>query len=1142
MIAALIKSEEKILKFWQKNKIFEKSLKKTSNGKPFIFYEGPPTANGRPGIHHILARAFKDLIPRFQTMRGRFVLRKAGWDTHGLPVELEVEKKLGFKSKKDIEEYGIAKFNIQCKKSVWKYKQEWEKFTSRIGFWLDMDNPYVTYDKDYIESLWWIISQFHNKKLLEKNFRVAPYCPRCETPLSSHEVAQGYKTVEDPSVFVKFKIQGKVNAYFLVWTTTPWTLPANTALAVNKNLEYAKIYFHTTNETFILARDALKNIEGNFDVVGGYKGTDLLEMRYEPLYTFIAPNKPAYKVVDGNFVSAVEGTGIVHIAPAFGVDDMEVAKKNNLPILITIDSRGQFIDAVSLWQGKFVKDADPLIIENLKKRRLLYKEKKYLHEYPFCWRCKSPLLYFAQDSWFIAISKIKHKLIKNNEKINWRPSHLKKGRFGAWLEEAKDWAFSRKRYWGTPLPIWNCHKCDHVEVVGSYKELKEKSFFRNTFYFLRHGQALSNKKNILSSSLPEKFYNPLTGAGIQQAVKAAQKLKKEKIDIIFSSELLRARQTAEIVAKAVNAPVHYDCRLNEINFGVFEGRPVEDWAKFVEHYNDFYAKKPEGGQSRLEVRKRILDFIEEINKKYKNKKILIVSHGDTIWMAETALLNLGDKETIYFNENNRLKVGSLRKFKQVFYPTNNKGEFDPHRPFIDKIILRCDRCGGLMRRVEEIADVWFDSGAMPLAQAHFPFACAKMKSGKFKTKNISNLISYPADYIAEAIDQTRGWFYTLLAVSSAIDFGTSYKNVISLGHILDAKGQKMSKSLGNIVSPDEAIKKFSADGIRWFFYNVSTPGTSKRYDEKIISLSLRKFLLTYLNIVEFFDLYKPRKKLDPDFIYKRKRQSAMEEWIKIKFFNLLGEVTKDLEDYRITSAARKLQNFVLADLSQWYLRRSRGTIPNKPEVFYSVLWNLNKTLAPFIPFTTEKIFQELKKYSNKKTQVSVHLENWPEKKNIFAQEEIIEAMAMVRQVASLGMRQRKIHNIKVRQPLENITVLAQSHGVLNDELLDIIKEELNIKKVVLKQSKAVAQSELKVELNTALTDELIEEGILRDFLREAQNQRKKLGFKPNQKTSLIIKKNSPAEKLIRKFEAIVKEKINARNIKFSDIKEEFLIR
>ncbi len=1139
MIDDFVKSEEKILKFWQKNKIFEKSLKKTARGKPFIFYEGPPTANGLPGLHHVLARVFKDIILRFQTMRGRFVARKAGWDTHGLPVELEIEKKLGFKSKKEIEKFGIDKFNALCKKSVWKYKKEWEKFTQRIGFWIDTKNAYITYEKNYIESLWWIISRFHQKGLLEKSFRVAPYCPRCGTVLSSHEVAQGYKMIEEPSIFVKFKIQGRENEYFLVWTTTPWTLPANVALAVNKNLEYAKILFPSTNEAFILARETLKNIEGNFDVIDGYKGADLIDLRYEPIYTFIKPDKPAYKVVAGDFVSASEGTGIVHIAPAFGVEDMELSKKENLPILITIDAQGKFIDDVSVWSGKFVKDVDPLIIQDLKQKKLLYKEKKYLHEYPFCWRCKSPLLYFAQNSWFITMSKLKDKLLINNEKINWHPPYLKNGRFGAWLKEVKDWAFSRKRYWGTPLPIWTCRQCSHIEVLSSYEELKEKNFFKNTLYFMRHGQALSNQNQIVSSSVPEKFYNPLTKKGYLQSKKSAKQLKKEKIDLIFASELLRVRQTAEIVSKIVKAPIYYDSRLNEINFGVFDGGPIENWRKFFENYDDFYFKKPEGGESRFEVRNRILNFIEEINKKYKNKKILIVSHGDTIWMAESALLNLNHNETITFNEKSRLKLGSWRKLRPIIYPLNKKGEFDPHRPYIDKIILRCSNCSGLMTRVEEIADVWFDSGAMPLAQVHFPFEIFKsQKNKKLKIKNLSRLIPFPADYIAEGIDQTRGWFYTLHAVSTALNLGPSYKNVISLGHILDAKGQKMSKSLGNIVSPDEAIKKFSADGIRWFFFSISTPGTAKRYDEKIISHSLRRFLLTYLNISNFLNLYPPSKKLNPDFIYQNKKLTVLNQWIKIKFFKLLKDVSENLKNYRITSAARAIQDFTILDFSQWYLRRSREIIPEEPEVFYSVLWHLNKMLAPFIPFTTEKVFQELKKYSSKKASISVHLEDWPKLKNISSQEKIIEAMAITREITSLGMQQRKEKNIKVRQPLNKLSIWIQNLNIFNEELIQLIKEELNVKEIVLNKS---TSSNIKVELDTTLNEALIEEGQLRDLLRDMQNKRKKLGLKPNQKALLIVKKQSEIEKLVKKFESLIKKKINIRQIKFNDIKEDYLL-
>jgi isoleucyl-tRNA synthetase len=966
---------------------------------------------------------------------------------------------------------------------------------------------------------------------------VSPDCPRCATVLSSHEVAQGYKTTEDPSIFVKFKVQGQSDVYFLVWTTTPWTLPANVALAVNENLEYAKIYFYTTNETFILARDALKNIEGNFDVVGGYKGSQLVGMRYEPLYNFITPDKPAYKVFADDFVSSQEGTGIVHIAPAFGIDDFELAKKYDLPVLITIDDQGKFIDLISVWKGKFVKEADELIIEDLKKRKMLYKSGTCLHEYPFCWRCKSPLIYFAQSSWFVKISSIKDKLLANNEKINWHPEHQKYGRFGKWLSEVKDWAFSRKRYWGTPLPIWTCRQCNHIEVVSSYNDLKQKNFFKNTFYFLRHCQALSNQKNLLSSGPREKFFNPLTKSGVTQAKKLARQLKKEKIDIIFSSELLRARQTAEIIAKHIKVKVNFDSRLNEISFGALDGQSIKVWQDLVKDYKDFLTAKPQGGESRLDVRKRVLDFIEEINKKYKNKKILIVSHGDTIWMAETALLNLSLQEIINFNESQRLKVGAWRKFEPVKLPQDSSGKFDPHRPFIDRIILGCARCGGIMTRVEELADVWFDSGAMPLAQMHFPFA--QTKNLKFNLKSLIKKIPYPADYIAEGVDQTRGWFYTLLAVSSALDIGPSYRNVISLGLVLDAKGQKMSKSLGNIVSPSQAIEKFSADGIRWFFYTSSTPGTSKRYDEQVILLSLRKFLLTYLNIVQFFELYPPSKKLDPDFIYKNsKKFTTLERWVISNFFKLLKEVTQYLESFKITSASRKLQDFVVTDFSQWYLRNSREFIPSKPEVFYSILWNVNKILAPFIPFTTEDTFQKLKKYAVKKTEISVHLENWPRLKNKIIDENLLEAMKQARDIVSLGMKQRKEKNIKVRQPLNKVLIWVNDEKLMTNEILEIIKQQLNVKEAQVQKNNL---NELKVELDTTLTQDLIEEGKLRDLLRDIQNSRKILKLKPDQKIILLVNKGSETEKLVKKFSSLIKNKINIKKIDFKKIKEDFKI-
>jgi len=622
------KTEKKVLKFWKDNKIFGKSVKQRAKARDFIFYEGPPTANAPPGLHHVLARIFKDIIPRYKTMRGFRVIRKAGWDTHGLPVELQIEKKLNLKSKKDIERYGLSKFNEKCKTSVWKFTQGWKDLTERIAYWVDMDDPYITYNSEYVESLWWILKQIWEKKLLVQDFKVVPYCPRCGTPLSSHEVAQGYKKIKEPAIYIKLKIVSPnfQNTSFLVWTTTPWTLPGNVAIAVNNKITYVKVKIN--DEFLILAKERIKacGIEG--EIVQEFKGREFLNLRYEALYPAEDEvSRNAYKVIGADFVSLDEGTGLVHVAPAYGVEDMEAGKKNKLPILLNVDEEGKFRLNVEKWARMYFKEADPLIIEDLKDRRLLFKEELYEHDYPFCWRCKTPLFYYAKKSWFIEMTKIKKDLIANNQKINWFPSYLKKGRFGGWLKEVKDWAISRERYWGTPLPVWQCKECKSTEVIGSVNDILNKNFGSNNYFIMRHGESYKqtvDKK--ISRCWPEKTHCPLTENGKEEIKQKLKKLAKKEIDLIFSSDLLRTKQTAEILTKELKVQLIFDKRLREFNVGVFNGKKSGLFWEYVNKQKNWLEAKPKKGESLLAARKRMYGFVKEINKKYKNKNILIISH------------------------------------------------------------------------------------------------------------------------------------------------------------------------------------------------------------------------------------------------------------------------------------------------------------------------------------------------------------------------------------------------------------------------------------------------------------------------------------------------------------------------------------
>jgi len=887
MAIDILKTEEKILKFWKKNKIFEKSLKKREKNPNFVFFEGPPTANGRPGIHHVLTRVFKDIVCRYKTMRGYKVIRKAGWDTHGLPVELEIEKKLNFSSKNDIEKYGIEKFNKKCKESVWEYKKEWEKLTERIGFWIDMKNPYITYENNYIESVWWILKQIWQKGLIYKDYKVVYYCPRCETTLSSHELSQGYKRVKENSIYVKFPIKNSENRYFLVWTTTPWTLPANVALAINKDISYVEI--KKDEEKYILAKNRLSLFENEkIEIIEEFNGNELINknLEYIPLFDFVKPIKRAYFLILADFVSDKEGTGIVHIAPAFGEDDMEAGKKNNLDVFQTVNYQGKFKDEISLWKGIFVKDADPLIINNLKERNLLFKEEIYEHDYPFCWRCKFPLLYYAKESWFINMNEVKNDLLKNNQKINWVPDYLKEGRFGEWLKEVKDWAISRERYWGTPLPIWECEKCKEKTCIGSIKELLEKS----------------------------------------------------------------------------------------------------------------------------------------------EKKIKIK---------------------------------------------------DLHKPFIDKITLKCEKCNGKMKRMPEVLDCWFDSGSMPFAQYHYPFE---------NKDKIDKKEQFPADFICEGIDQTRGWFYTLLAVSTLLNFGNPYKNVISLGHILDENGEKMSKSKGNVVNPWEMINKYGIEAVRWYFYTINQPGEPKLFKEKDVLNALNRFILILLNCFIFLETYKK------DVRTKIESKDLLDKWIISRLNQLIIRVSFYLDKYDITSASRDIENFVVNDLSQWYIRVSRPRFQkpeNKKDLINAsstlnfVLLNLSKLLAPFIPFLSEEIYLNL----NKKGK-SVHLEDWPIADKRKINKKIEEKMEEARKIVSLSLSLRSEAKIKVRQPLKELKI-KNTKLKKEKELLEIIKNEINVKNISFDE-----KMEKEIDLNCEITEELRKEGDLRELIRNIKDLRKKLNLKP----------------------------------------------
>ena len=854
-----VQREKEVEHFWEENNIFEKSIDSRKKGESYVFYDGPPTANGKPHIGHVLTRAIKDMIPRYRAMKGYQVPRKAGWDTHGLPVELEVEKMLGLDGKEQIEEYGLEPFIKKCKESVWKYKGMWEDFSGTVGFWADMEHPYVTYDNNFIESEWWALKQIYDKGLLYKGFKIVPYCPRCGTPLSSHEVAQGYKTVKERSAVVRFKIKGE-GAYFLAWTTTPWTLSSNVALCVNPDETYCRVKA-ADGYTYIMAEALLDRVLGKlaeegkaaYEVLETYKGTDLEYKEYEPLYECTGvcaekQHKKGFYVTCDNYVTMTDGTGIVHIAPAFGEDDSKVGKKYDLPFVQFVDGKGD-LTAETPYAGMFVKDADPVVLKDLDAQGKLFEAPKFEHEYPHCWRCGSPLIYYARDTWFIKMTDVKDRLIANNDTINWIPESIGKGRFGDWLKNVQDWGISRNRYWGTPLNIWEC-ECGHRHSIGSIEELKS-----------------------MSDNCPD--------------------------------------------------------------------------------------------------------------------------------------------------------------------------DIELHRPYIDAVTIKCPECGKQMKRVPEVIDCWFDSGSMPFAQHHYPFENKELFEAQF-----------PADFISEAVDQTRGWFYSLLAISTLIFDKAPYKNVIVLGLVQDENGQKMSKSKGNAVDPFEALQQYGADAIRWYFYTNSAPWLPNKFHGKVVTEGQRKFMGTLWNTYAFYVLYAEIDKFDPT---KHKieydKLSVMDKWLLSKMNSMVKAADDNLNNYRIPEAAKAMQDFV-DDLSNWYVRRGRerywavGMSQDKVNA-YMTLWTalctLCKCAAPMVPFITEEIYQNIVRSVDAAAPESIHLCDYPAVDESMVDLKLESDMDEVLDIVVLGRSARNGANLKNRQPL-NVMYVKADHA-LDSYYVDIIRDELNLKKV-----------------------------------------------------------------------------------------------
>ncbi|HAE36552.1 TPA: isoleucine--tRNA ligase [Candidatus Nomurabacteria bacterium] len=1162
--------EEEVLKFWKENKIFEKSLEKDAPKGEYVFYEGPPTANGKPGIHHLEARAFKDVIPRYKTMQGFHVRRKGGWDTHGLPVELQVEKKLGLISKKAIEEYGIAQFNKECKESVWEYTDLWEKFTERMGYWVDQKNAYVTYHNDYIESVWNVIKTVNEKGLLYKDYKVVPWCPRCGTTLSSHELAQGYQDVKDLSVYAKFKVKGQDNTYILAWTTTPWTLPGNVALAVGKDIEYIKSTipdnfnpadfglgdFNVSSGTYIYAREnALKdNSKDNYlhklDWLAGMnhikseivKGSNLVGLEYDPLYPYLSNTisdieKPklekAFKVYSADFVTTEDGTGVVHTAVMYGVDDFNLGTSIGLPKHHMVGLDGKFLEGADFLTGRFVRDEEVAvdIIKDLAHRGLLFKKEKYEHSYPHCWRCKTALIYYARDSWYIKMSdpKIKKELIEENKSINWEPSYIKEGRFGEWLKDIKDWAISRERYWGTPLPIWTCAECNKREVIGSIADLKSKTKKSgNKYWVMRHGQAECNTSETVMND--EEANNcKLTKVGVEQVIESSKNFK-EKVDVIIASPLERTRETTKIICEQIGYPlekvIYNDLEKEWDVSSDYQGKSRE---AFEEFYCNQYKEHPfeamPNGESYSQVINRVGKMIYEIDSKYSGKNILLVGHaGETSALCH--VVQGFSYETLPTDDNfpPYLKNAEIRKLDFVVLPHNENFELDLHKPYIDEVELVCD-CGGKLERSKEVMDVWLDSGTMPFSQDHYPFD----PEGKITSNGAGNKeqkILYPADFISEALDQTRGWFYTLHAVGVLMGKGKAYKNVICLGLLLDGNGKKMSKSLGNVVDPWVMMDKYGVDTLRLWMYGVNQPGEAKSFDEKTVAeLHSKVFNLLY-NVLAFYELY--RDKEVESSKEKIESKNVLDQWIIARMSELTDTITKNMENYKLLEPVRAIRDF-MDDLSTWYVRRSRerlkdGDIEAK-QTLYFILKTLVTLMAPFAPFASEDIWQKLK---NEEDKESVHLTKWSNSQlPITNYQLLISEMQKAREIVTLGLQARQKESIPVRQPLGQLLI---TNYQLPKEYLEIIKDELNVKDIVLESD----GEELKVELDIHITEELKQEGNYRELVRAIQDMRKKAGLNPNDIIGLEIETSVDGQDLITKFKTELLKAVGAKEIKIKE--------
>ncbi len=1112
--------EEAVLAYWDAHKIFQKTLDENEGKEAYVFYDGPPFATGLPHHGHLLQSAIKDVIPRYQTMRGRYVRRQWGWDCHGLPVENLIEKELGLKQKSDIEEYGVENFNAKACASVLTYDEEWKRIIPRMGRFVDMEHAYKTMDSGYTESIWWAFATLYKKKLIYEGYKAMHICPRCETTLAASEVAQGYKDVKDISVYAKFELEGEPGTFLVAWTTTPWTLPGNVALAVGTNIEYVKISIGT--EKYIIAKSRLEAVLkllaiGEPELVESVQSKEIIGRSYKSIFDTYANDATlenhanGWKVYAADFVTTESGTGIVHIAPAFGEDDMALGKKEKLPFIQHVGMNGKIKDEVAGFGGMYVKPksdndkerlaTDIAILKYLQEKGTFFAKENLVHSYPHCWRCDWPLINYSASSWFVNVTALKPRLIEENKEINWIPENTRDGRFGKWLEGARDWAISRSRYWGAPLPIWKCNKCANVEAMGSLADLRTKIGSTNTYRIMRHGESDSNLQNIISYKVDDAIH--LTEKGRAQVGTTATKLKSVGIDLIIASPLLRTKETAQIVAETLGLPVEqiiYDARIAEVNTGDFNGQSIEKYRTYFTSTLEKFTKPSPGGENLEQMKTRIAEFLYEIDQKYHGKNILFVTHEYGSWMMEAVARGATNEEASWIrNEagDDYIDNAEAREFSFVNIPHNHKYELDYHRPFIDQVSYHCSCELGMMSRIPDVFDCWFESGSMPFAQFHY-MGDETTPDGKRFVKN------FPADFIAEAVDQTRGWFYTMLILSVGLFDRAAYRSVITTGLILAEDGQKMSKKLKNYPDPMEVAAKYGADALR--FYMLNSPvvrGEDLRFSMLGVDEVFKKITMRLDNVRAFYEMYAGSNPIPRNI---GERTAVLDKWIVARWQETHAEVTHHLDTHELDKATRLIMPF-LDDLSTWYLRRSRDKFKSinmdernaAIETTGWILLQVSKLLAPFMPFLAEDLYQRLNIEEKKE---SVHLEIWPAMG--ISPHTVLEEMEGVRRIVSLALEARAKAGIKVRQPLATLKIAGNLKLLKNDELTNIIADEVNVKVV-----EGSADVDV-IELDTTITPELKEEGELRDFIRAIQDMRKKAGLNPADRIVLTV----PKEKMV----------------------------